>query len=603
MERWASRFFSTAFLAAALHRLLGTRIMLIATAGGLGALRLALQVWSGDPLVDFVLASGAVILFVLFLPAYLGYVRGRREASHSFALALLLGLSVYLTLHGAYVTYDLSWDGRIATFLVVAVLAVLQWTFLWGLLARTGSAASNRDGGNPNEDSWSQVLPWLGIGPFFFLQLLVFQGLARLVTLTEWSFPLAYAWILFSHALGVAAGLWTSKRGRRTGLPLALIAGAVLVAVLATPPGGGVSSAVLLLVGQVAAAVLLVIVVVGQEGSNTSPGMARTTVVHGLGMVLFVGLVFGYYAVYDLDLPYGNAWLPPLAGVLLGVCGLASAPLLPRERSRLQVSWLPAQLSLLLVVVSLVWSLTWESPEPVAGTGYPVRIMTYNLHNGFDTDGNLDMEAIARVIEDQRPDIVGLQEVSRGWVVSGSLDMLTWLSHRLEMPYVFGPATGLLWGNAILSRYPILESGNVKLPPEDLLFQRGFLWARVDLGGGREVQLIDTHLHHIGEDAAVRAQQVQVILDFWKGRDHTVIMGDFNSRRYHPETELLRESGLADVLDLAHIEPGFTVSSDAQRYRIDYIFLSPGLTAMDVTIPSSTASDHLPVVATIESEP
>ncbi|NIN36019.1 MAG: endonuclease, partial [Gammaproteobacteria bacterium] len=66
------------------------------------------------------------------------------------------------------------------------------------------------------------------------------------------------------------------------------------------------------------------------------------------------------------------------------------------------------------------------------------------------TDGYLGIEAIAQVMEKSEADIIALQEVSRGWVINGRLDMLTWLSQRLHMPYVFGSATGPLWGNAVL---------------------------------------------------------------------------------------------------------------------------------------------------------
>ena len=226
------------------------------------------------------------------------------------------------------------------------------------------------------------------------------------------------------------------------------------------------------------------------------------------------------------------------------VCGLATVPSMPRERPQLPVAWLAVPVSLLLLAVPLVWLLNWESPAVSAGTGYPVRIMTYNLHNGFDTDGHLGMEAIAKVIEAEQPDVVGLQEVSRGWVVNGSLDMLTWLSQRLEMPYIFGSATGSLWGNAILSRYPILEWENVKLPPKDLLFQRAYLWARLDLGDGQELRVVVTHLHHTREDFDIRARQVQTLLDFWKDGEQTVIMGDFNARRDDFEAEMMRQAGI-----------------------------------------------------------
>lgn len=594
--------FSTAFLSALLRRLLGLRLMLMVTAGGLGALRLAMQAWSGEPLLDFVLASAAVILFLLFLPAYVGYGRGRQETSRGFALGLLLGLSVDLALHGAYTTYDLGWDDRINTLLVIGVLVALQLALLWGLLARVVDPEPERASEVARQSSWRQVLPWLGLGPFLFLQLLVLQNLARLVALTEWSFPMAYTWALFSHAAGVMAGLWALNSGWRSQWPLAAIAGAALVAALAVPWGSGASSAGVLLVGQVASAVLLVMIVVGQGRTNANPSMVPATVVHGFAMVLIVGMLFGYYVIYDIDLPFGNALLPPLAGVLLGICGLAAVSSMPGVRLQRPNAWLPAPLSLLLLFVPLLWSLSWESPETSVGTGYPVRVMTYNLHNGFDTDGHLGMEAIARVIEAEQPDVIGLQEVSRGWVVNGSLDMLTWLSQRLEMPYVFGPATGSLWGNAILSRYPILEWENVKLPPNDLLFQRGYLWARLDLGDGQELRVVDTHLHHTREDFDIRARQVQTLLDFWKDGEQTVIMGDFNARRDDSEAEMMRQAGFADAIDVADISPGYTAPAEAPRYRIDYIWLSPDLTATDTVVPRSLASDHFPVVAIIAPE-
>ena len=592
--------FATAFLAAALRRLLGLRLMLIVTAGGLGVVRLAMQAWTGAPVVDFALAAGGVVLFVLFLPAYLSYARSRQElASGSFVLGLLLGLSIDVALLGAYATYDVSWDGGVGTLLVAAVLVVLLWASLWGLLSSAPSSEAAADGREVREGSWGQVLPWLGLGPFLFLQMLLFQNLARLVVLTEWTYPVAYAWMLFSHAVGLTVAVWILNSGQRSRWPLTAVAGVALIVVAAVSSSEAALDAVLLLVGQLSSAVLLVIVVDALVRGTGAPGLARTAVSHGLGMVILLGLVFAYYAPFDMDLPYDNPMVPPLAGLLLVICALASLRSSPADRPAVQVGWLPAQIALLLVAVPLVWALTWETPEAEASEGFPVRIVNYNLHNGFDVDGHLGMEAIARVIEAEEPDVVGLQEVSRGWVVNGSLDMLTWLSQRLEMPHIYGPVTGPLWGNAMLSRYPILEWESVALPPEGLLFSRGYLWARLDLGDGQQLRVVTTHLHHIREDADVRAQQVQELLDFWGGDDRTVIMGDFNARKDDPEAQMIRDAGLADVVAIEGIEPGYTVPSEGPKYQIDYIWLSPDLTAEEVVIPASEASDHMPIVATV----
>jgi hypothetical protein len=43
-----------------------------------------------------------------------------------------------------------------------------------------------------------------------------------------------------------------------------------------------------------------------------------------------------------------------------------------------------------------------------------LRVLTYNIHHGEGVDGRLDVERIARLINEHQPDLVALQEVDRG---------------------------------------------------------------------------------------------------------------------------------------------------------------------------------------------
>ena len=106
------------------------------------------------------------------------------------------------------------------------------------------------------------------------------------------------------------------------------------------------------------------------------------------------------------------------------------------------------------------------------------------------------MEALAQVIERENPDIIGLQEVSRGWVVNGSTDMLAWLSRRLRMQAISGPTADLQRGNALLTKLPIVDSQLQALPTADLLLKRGFIYAELDIGQGNTISFVDTHYHH-----------------------------------------------------------------------------------------------------------
>jgi endonuclease/exonuclease/phosphatase family metal-dependent hydrolase len=260
--------------------------------------------------------------------------------------------------------------------------------------------------------------------------------------------------------------------------------------------------------------------------------------------------------------------------------------------------------ALILLILPLVQTSIWRAPAAVTGQGFPVTIMTYNLHNGFNTKGKLNLEEIAQVIESNNPDIIALQEVSRGWVVSGRADMLTWLSQRLNMPYVFGPTADPFWGNAILSRYPILAYSRYQLPPSDLFILRGFIVALIDVGQGRQIKVIGTHFHHLEGQTEIRQLQSGAILTFINNIDNNniILLGDLNAEPSDPEITMLYEARFIDTVKNQDPHIAYTFTSDNTQQRIDYILVSSDLASKigAVRIPLSTASDHLPVVAVIK---
>ena len=243
----------------------------------------------------------------------------------------------------------------------------------------------------------------------------------------------------------------------------------------------------------------------------------------------------------------------------------------------------------------------WKDVEPIQGAGYPVRVMTYNLHQGFDVHGSHGLEDIARVIQAEDPDIIALQEVSRGWVVNGSVDMLLWLSQRLEMDYVWGPAADPVWGNAVLSRLPIISSQNHRMPNNDTVrLDRAFLTVEVDLGGGETIDVVATHFHSGDGDSAIRIPQAKAVLGAVDNNRTTVLLGDFNAHPDHPEMLLFADAGFNDTFVASGATgDGFTYPADNPWERIDYVWASPDLEVRDLSVPDSLASDHLAVAVTL----
>ena len=588
--------FLAAFLAGGLRRLLGSGRAIAVTAGGLGLLRLLMQVWWGEPLFNLILAMVGTALFVMYLPIGLDESRHRNgSVAGHFILGLLLGLALDTALHSAFLTYDPVWQPIWPALLVTALLVVFQWLFLAG-----GAATRDAVSGQSVVPRLSTTA-WLFIGPFFFLQLVVLQNVARLAAVTGWRLPLAAGWVVFGQLVALAAAVWLLGRQRRTLWPIALISGSVLIVICLFPyPEPGWLAALTVFGGQISSALLLVALAVAADSRRGPSGFGRLVAGNGVGMILLVVLLLGYYVVYQMNLPYSNTILEIVSASLMTLCVLLSIVGL---RDRIGVSqrlWLLPVLAVVLLVPSLAGAIAWEEPAPVSGNGFPVRVMTYNLHNGFSPTGYLGMEALAMVIEESRPDIVALQEVSRGWVISGRVDMLTWLSHRLDMPYVSGPTADPLWGNTILSRYPIIKHESHELPPRDLFILRGFTSARIDLGDGNRLRIIATHYHHLEEDSEVRQVQSTSLVQFLNGTSNTVVLGDFNAESAAPEMETLRQAGLIDAAGTVDHSPADTFNSVDPYQRIDYVWVSADLQVSEVFVPVTTASDHLPVIAVID---
>jgi len=528
----ASLVFLTAFLAGGLQRLLGNHLLIVVTAGGLGLLLLFMQIWSGNPIVVLSLAMSGVAVFVIFLPTYLRKIRLSGSLSTGgFALGLLLGLVMDTALHGAFYTYDIAWQEGPLPLLLMLLLVLVQWTLLTAIIMAGNPDSSREPVNTASKSSLARALPLIAIGPFLFVQIVVLQNIARVAVLTDWPLPMAFGLTLFAGLIGLAAAVWLLAGPRRNLWPLALVSGIGLIAILSIPnPQSAVLMAPLFLVAQALLSLLIMLLFIGMGVSSTKTALSGVTVVSGMGMILLFLFLMQYYMVYYFRLPYTNTFLEPLAAFIVAICALYASTT-PREwKSGGYRAWLVVVLALPLLILPLVGVITWRAPAAVHGEGFPVRVMTYNLHNGFNTEGHLGMEDIAKVIESQDPDILALQEVSRGWVISGRLDMLSWLSKRLDMPYVFGPTADPFWGNAILSRYPIIEYAEYDLPPRDLPVRRGLLLAQIDLGNGERLQVIATHYHHGAGETDVRQLQTQETLEIWDSDNKTVLLGDLNAK-------------------------------------------------------------------------
>jgi len=415
------------------------------------------------------------------------------------------------------------------------------------------------------------------------------------------SFSGAFILLLISQLVGLATIFLPAPTFR---LVVSVCAGLALllnIAGLLIGPQATWLIILYVLLGQIAASGLLLAITRSMGLGRRLQGLRNIGISHGFGMLFLAIFLFAYYAVYDISLPFSNLIIPIIALLIILVAAL---PILQDyEQSTApnrSILYRVMVVMTLLLVIPIVQAVFWKEPEQVQLTGGPLRVLNYNLHNGVDPLGHLGLEAIARVIEAENPDIVGLQEVSRGWVVNGSVDMLTWLSRRLGMTPIFGPTADGQWGNAILTRLPILDHENRSLPNEDLLLKRGYMVAHLDRGAGKTVEFINTHYHHKDGEGDIRLDQSLTILGFWDDRPATIIVGDLNAEHGEQEIDIFEQANFGDALDLSGVVPGYTNPAPNPYRRIDYVWITPDFQPSDANIPPDEASDHYAIGVTLD---
>lgn len=234
-----------------------------------------------------------------------------------------------------------------------------------------------------------------------------------------------------------------------------------------------------------------------------------------------------------------------------------------------------------------------------------IRVLSYNIHHGAGTDGRLELERIAKVIRESEADIVALQEVDNACKRSQGVDQAEWLAKRLKMNHAFGANIELQgghYGNAVLSRFKILDSKNHLLPNVKNGEQRGVLLASIEFRASQKPLVIfATHFDH-RRDSKERIQSANAINAMLEdSNEPRLLAGDFNAFRSSETIKTLEQKWRhTSAKELA------TVPVSNPTRQIDFIFhrLDSSWKIVETkVIDESVASDHRAILAVLEWSP
>ncbi|WP_044872572.1 endonuclease/exonuclease/phosphatase family protein [Pseudomonas sp. LFM046] len=346
-----------------------------------------------------------------------------------------------------------------------------------------------------------------------------------------------------------------------------------------------------------------------------------------------------------------------------------------------------ALLSLSALVVglaALIYALTWhpaarepaptscQTEAPLLQPGQALKVMTWNLqylagkryifyYDLPDAEGPderptpedlaYSLDEVVRVIREEQPDIINLQELHEGSRATDYQDQLALLQERLADLYpcasqafywkaTFVPDPRILGSVgmklATLSRFRIESAERLQLPQEDndpisrqFDKKRALLVSYLPIRGGGRLAAINTHLDALPEDQETLRLQVAMtrgLLDQFQSQGQPwVLAGDFSQLppgQYERLSETQRhrysrDSELKALWSRYPMIPSVEEASGAQQAQwftqfpndprvkgpdrtLDYVFHSPSLTRIEAQVRQADTlriSDHLPLIA------
>jgi endonuclease/exonuclease/phosphatase family metal-dependent hydrolase len=237
--------------------------------------------------------------------------------------------------------------------------------------------------------------------------------------------------------------------------------------------------------------------------------------------------------------------------------------------------------------------------KPPTDEARPLTLLTFNIRSANDKNGSVKLEEIVEEIRETDAHIIGLQEVERMMPRSGYRDQARLVAEELGYHYYYGGNInifGVQYGNALLSKYPILAASNHKLPKEKLE-PRGMIEADIDADGS----LLHVFVTHLGLSSLERSKQVRYINGILSQRKGNILLlGDFNN---HPDSEEMStlDDRLTDSAAALNQLDQFTFAwkSTTPNVRLDRIYASDNITLKHHRVQPSAVSDHMLVLTQI----
>lgn len=240
-------------------------------------------------------------------------------------------------------------------------------------------------------------------------------------------------------------------------------------------------------------------------------------------------------------------------------------------------------------------------------------LLTYNIHKGFSSNNReFVLQRIREQLREVNVDVAVLQEVQgehqwhskriRNWPDTSQFE---YLADQVWDHYAYGKnaiAAGKHHGNAILSKLPFTDWGNINLSPYRFASRSLLHGTVVNPDSGKRIHLVCLHLGLLGGE---RRQQINKLnnhlASIISSHDAVIVGGDFNDWSSKQVTRYLDPAlGLNEIFMQTHKRFARTFPARWPLLCVDRIYYR-GLTPVSCTCLNGKVwqelSDHVPLLA------
>jgi len=263
----------------------------------------------------------------------------------------------------------------------------------------------------------------------------------------------------------------------------------------------------------------------------------------------------------------------------------------------------------LTVVLSGATASPTPTPTPTPpSSGSTLKVLHWNIAQGYDPTGEANITRIANFIATKRPDVISLNEAmkfsstsSHHQQIAARLQAVTGQTWTCVWVQKSGAATGE--GEVIMTRLGVDATDDYLLS-----YARSVALLRVNVNG-RNITLASTHLDH--QSTSYRLTQISQLKSYLGSQpEQRIVAGDFNAwpgtSEYSTLTATFNDGWAVARSGGTAYSPSNNPDGNTRNSRIDYVFSSKGATALrvvradvyDASDSQGRMSDHQPLMVT-----